>query len=413
MICILLVITFAGLILASRRRMGIGNPFQIYFIIWFMCIFGYYVSRETYIIVSSEFFVWLIFAKTISFVLLLFVYTQHQETTSLSKSLNINETTYRLINLAQIAVMIALPFVYLTAVKLTGGHDVFTGMGYRVLRLEKAVDGYGYLRYFLNLSLVVSSLKMFFYFQGRTHYGGLVLSILVSLSYIYLATGRTIFLLFMCLMITPLVLVGAMRLRGVLISFLLIASFFMFIAGMTSKGISVDESLSKNIDSFTESMRSYTIAPFVAFSNLVASEPACDWGENTFRFFYALRHAFGVSDKEPIQLIRDYAFVPCKANVYTVYDPYFRDFSYFGIFIPPFFLIIHYWLYRKATCFGGIWLFYYSATIYPLLMQFFQDQYFSLLSTWLQFAFWYWLFLVLPKSRPSISEFRYARRCVG
>jgi oligosaccharide repeat unit polymerase len=173
---------------------------------------------------------------------------------------------------------------------------------------------------------------------------------------------------------------------------------------MTGKGILIDEGLLENIDSLLENLRSYTIAPLLAFSKLVESNPPLGWGENTFRFFIALQHSLGLSNIQPVALIKDYAYVPDSVNVYTVYEVYFRDFFYSGILIPPLYLVGHYWLYRKALLFGGVWIFYYSASVYPLVMQFFQDQYFSLLSLWIQIVFWYWLIIVLPKSRLWIRE---------
>lgn len=406
MLEILLIVSFAGLILASRRKMGIGNPFQIYFMIWLMVLLGYCMSRETYICVSSEFLSLLLVVKFLSFLLLFIVYTKRRVVVRSFKNLKINENHDRLVLLAQIAVTAALPFVYWQAVTAAGGDDIFTTLGYIKLRAAsvEGAAGKNFFSYFFILSFVVSSLTMFYYHQGRAHLGRLVFSILVSLFYAYLSTGRTFILLFMCLMTVPLILVGAVRLRGLLISVFIIAITFIFIAGMTSRGISTDMEFSDNIHSFSKEMRGYTIAPLLAFSQLATSEPALDWGANTFRSFISLQYALGVTDTAPLDLVRDYAFVPDATNVYTVYDAYFRDFSYFGMFIPPLFLIFHYWLYRKATRFGDVWLFYYSATIYPLLMQFFQDQYFSLLATWIQVAFWYWLFLVLPKFRLSIRE---------
>jgi oligosaccharide repeat unit polymerase len=119
-----------------------------------------------------------------------------------------------------------------------------------------------------------------------------------------------------------------------------------------------------------------------------------------------LQYALGLSNIQPVALIKEFTYVPDLTNVYTVYEVYFRDFSYSGILIPPLFLVGHYWLYRKALLFGGVWIFYYSASVYPLVMQFFQDQYFSILSLWIQVAFWFWLILLLPKASSWIRELR-------
>jgi oligosaccharide repeat unit polymerase len=146
----------------------------------------------------------------------------------------------------------------------------------------------------------------------------------------------------------------------------------------------------------------------LAFSQLFESSPSPDWGVHTFRFFIALQYVLGISAITPKPLVREFDFVPDPTNVYTAYDVYFRDFAYFGILVPPTFLILHYWLYRKAMRLGGVWIFYYSASVYPLVMQFYQDQYFSLLSMWIQIIFWYWIFLRLRMPRLPIHEIRHA-----
>ena len=406
MLEVLLIIIFTGLILSCSRRMGIANPFQLYFLVWFLVIFGYYASRETYISVSSEFIVLLIAANFFSFFLLFFVYNMRKGVSKLLIPINISKSQDRLIVLAQIAVIVALPFIYLRAITLTGGGDIFSISGYTQLRAAASDGGQSFslYNYFMNFSFVVSSLTTFSYRQKKTNLGRLLVSVLVSLSYIYLSTGRSYILFFLCLMVIPLVISEGIGLKSILTSVLIFSGLFIFSAMMTGKGISINVGILENIQSFTEYMRSYTVAPLLAFSKLVESGPEIDWGKNTFRFFIALQYALGLRDTQPESLIRDYAVVHVPTNVYTVYEVYFRDFFYFGMIIPPAFLIVHYWLYRRALRFSGVWIFYYSASVYPLLMQFFQDQYFSLLSMWIQVAFWYWLFLGLRKSKSSNSH---------
>jgi oligosaccharide repeat unit polymerase len=405
MLEVLLIITLAGLILSCSRRMGIGNPFQLYFMIWFLIFFLYYVSRERYISVSSEFIVFLIAVKIFSFFLLFFTYNMRKGASKLSTPVSISKSQDRLIALAQIVVTVALPFVFFRSITFTGGGDIFTISGYGQLRIAMTYLGesFGLLNYFFIPSYVVSSLITFSYRQGSANISRLLVSILVSLSYVYLSTGRTHLLLFVCLMVTPLVLSETFRLKGILFAALVFSGIFIFMAGMADKGISKDVGIFENLESFHEYMSGYTVLPLLAFSRLVESGLDIDWGKNIFRFFFAVSYALGFSGTNPEPLVRDYIFYDAPTNVYTVYEVYFRDFFYFGIFIPPALLIAHYWLYRKAIRFSGVWVFYYSASVYPLLLQFFQDQYFSLLSIWIQVAFWYWLFLGLRKSKSLIS----------
>jgi oligosaccharide repeat unit polymerase len=133
-------------------------------------------------------------------------------------------------------------------------------------------------------------------------------------------------------------------------------------------------------------------------------EPKYAYGANTFRFFYALLFKIGISDVKPQELIREYMYIPDPINVYTVYENYYLDYSYYGMIIPGIFLIVHYLLYAKARRKSGVWTFYYASSTYPLIMQFFQDQYFSLLSIWLQVIFWYYLFISLPEKKSYLTR---------
>jgi oligosaccharide repeat unit polymerase len=157
---------------------------------------------------------------------------------------------------------------------------------------------------------------------------------------------------------------------------------------MTAKGIGLESDLSGNLLSIFESLRSYVAAPILACSILFNSLTSYDLGQNSFRTIIAILNAVGLDDLEPINLIRGYVAVPWPTNVYTVYEVYFKDFSMIGFYIPSLMLVIHFWLYKKAQTIGDKWLFIYAASVYPLVMQFFQDQYFSLLSMHVQIVFW-------------------------
>ncbi|MGX6565689.1 O-antigen polymerase [Cupriavidus necator] len=392
---ILLLITLAGLLTASRRQLGFGNPFQIYFFVWFFLLFGYYLSRDTFISVSVEFIIIILAAKLLALFIMISCCLRLQVGSAEVWRHGVIARKSRFIDLAQLVVIIALPFVYGRATEIADGESIFTVLGYIKLRAAITEDGegYGILAYLWVLSFVTTSVSIFLCRQSNLGGGRLWLSVAVSLCYCYLSTGRTYILFFLCLALVPLMNVGAVRMRGLLIALVIFAALSIFVAAMTAKGISADEGIAENIESFLESLRGYVVGPFLAFSRLVEWNPDLSWGENTFRLFVSLQYALGISDKAPVSLVKGYAFVPDPTNVYTVYEVYFRDFSYIGVLIPPVFLMVHYWLYRRARSSGGVWIFYYSASVYPLVMQFFQDQYFSLLSTWIQVWFWYWLFM--------------------
>lgn len=396
----LLLLTISGLALASQRKMGLANPFQIYFLIWFSVFFGYYILRVDFISISNEFLMLMVTVKAIAFLFLVVTYrVTSDHINSEAGRASAFQLRSHLLLAAQVVVIAALPFVYWRAIHLAGGNDVFSVLGYTKLRASLTDGGqnFGYLAYFFVLALVLTSLRLQSYFDKTSGLLGLSVSIAASLLYLYFSTGRTFVLFFAAILFVPLVMRGIIRVRGVVVSMLLVACLFVFMAAMTARGISMGSGFSENAESFLENLRSYTIAPVLALFSLMNTEFMLGYGLNSLRGLVGVFYSFGLTDDPPVDLIKNYEFVPNPTNVYTAYEVYFRDFYYSGLVIPPLFLLAHWWLYSKARRVGGGWVFYYAASVYPLLMQFFQDQYFSLLSMWVQVGFWYWLFLKSDK----------------
>lgn len=401
----LLLLTISGVVLGSRPCLGFGNPFQIYFLVWSLVFIGYYAIKETFIPVSTDYYVLIFTAKALAMLILGVVFLKTNKTKT-NNNLKIVKINKELLFIAQVIVAVGLLFVFFRANSLSGG-GVFTVSGYVRLRtsLTHFGEGYGVLGYLLIISFVVTSLMAFLYAQKKVSFLMLFFSSSVSLFYAYFSTGRTSFLLFFCLVFFPLVLIKFIDKKKFILSSIGLVFSFLFIAAMTSKGVSLKADFSANVSSVINSFIGYSLAPFVAFYNLTEIFNGHDFGSNTFRFFYALAHSLGLTSDEPVSLIREFSYVPQAVNVYTVYEVYFKDFRYVGVFIPPLFLIGHYLLYSISQSRGGVFIFYYSASVYPLVMQFFQDQYFSLMSQWIQIIIWFFLFTIRVNLKLNINKF--------
>lgn len=127
------------------------------------------------------------------------------------------------------------------------------------------------------------------------------------------------------------------------------------------------------------------------------------YGENTFRFFLALFNSLGI-DVDSKEIVEDFIMLGngFSTNVYTVYKWYYSDFGLlYALFIQFLLGIFHGIMYKNAYKKGTISsIVLLSISYYPLIMQFFQDQYISLTSTWIQVFFWN---LVILKSGIFIS----------
>jgi len=390
MLEIIVLLTFFGLVFSSFPRYGMGNPFQIYFFVWFLVFFGYLLTQSSWITPSDEFVFVLL-------VINIFWFMSFVVSAPCLRSLRVHprfaeiDTNGKLVSILQIVCVVMLPLSYLRALDLSGGEDIFTVLGYSRLRLETVEGGWGVLSYFGLLSLAISSVSLVLYKDRQIAFWRLALSLIVSLSYGYLTTGRTYFLLFFTVHLFPLILTKQIGFRGVMIGSCALLSTFVLVATMVAKGISTESDLSENVSTFLVYMRGYTVAPLLAFATLFENptQPVC--GENTFRFLLSVFHAIRLSDVEPPTLVYEWVNVPDPTNVYTVYSPYFKDFAGYGFIVLIPIVGLHVYLYRRAVTQRGVYLFLYSASVYPLFMQFFQDQYFSLLSQWIQLVFWYWL----------------------
>lgn len=402
MLEILIIANLLGFLVSLKSRMGAANPFFIYFAIWSAVFLGYYFSSHTFNPVPASFF-FLLFNACVFALFILFIAHGGRYKAAIEFHNRKFKLRKNLVTLLQAACVVSLPFAYLKASALAAGNDIFSVLGYIYLRTSMTEDGLGLgpVNYFSILSYVICSIRVCQFFLDERRLYLTLAAVFVACFYAYINTGRTGVLLLTVLNVIPLVLRGAIRRRGILISAAILAAMFFLIALMTAKGVSAEASFGENIESLAFNLRAYTIAPTLAFSWLENTLSNFSYGLNSFRFVLSLINSLGFDGFEPPALIREYAFVPDATNVYTVYDVYFRDFAYIGIFLPPAFLIIHWVLYKRSAKHGGRWIFYYAASAYPLLMQFFSDQYFSLFSIWLQIAFWYWIFV---KKDNSILE---------
>jgi oligosaccharide repeat unit polymerase len=395
MIELLLVILTIGLILSFLRAETIVDPFFIYFGSWFFVFASYYVSRDTYIELPNCFLTFLIMAKLFALTLLTGGVTIFCK--KIGKDLHARPIEFRskMLNFAMVVGLGCIPAVYLKALSMSGGIDVFSVLGYIALRRAQTEDGmtYGILAYIMIMTYAVSSVKFFEYIQYKKQGLMAALAIFTSLFYVYLSTGRTFALLFLTLIFTPGILVKKFTGKGILIIAVLVFSLFSLITLMTAKGVSIESDLVENLTSLTENLRSYIVAPILAFAKFFHNFESFEYGQNVFRTLIALIFVLGLADQKPIELIKEYEFVPDPTNVYSVYEVYFRDFGLVGMFMPPLFLVGHFWLYKKSIELRGRWVFLYSVSLYPLLMQFFQDQYFSLISMLIQLVFWYMIFV--------------------
>jgi len=155
----------------------------------------------------------------------------------------------------------------------------------------------------------------------------------------------------------------------------------------------------------------YFSSSTIAFVEWMKSAKEYVHGANTFRFFLALLNSVGFNIDVPELVQEEIQFYGDKTNIYTVLHYYARDFGLMYAFAIQLFLGIFHGLLYKKVAFSKTSKPFYIALLsiffFPLINQFFDDKYFSILSTWIQITFWIWLFTrreLLVREEAGISD---------
>ncbi len=146
----------------------------------------------------------------------------------------------------------------------------------------------------------------------------------------------------------------------------------------------------------------YCVSPSVAFCNLTTGQSA-QWGEHTFRFFYAILHSLGLASN-PVSNWYEPVFVPIRTNVFTIMEPYYYDFGALGVLIfgiiDGFFCgkIYNSFLKKKGIVITCI----YAYITHILILQFFQEYFLVSLSVTIQITICIY-FATLNSKKTKIS----------
>jgi oligosaccharide repeat unit polymerase len=296
--------------------------------------------------------------------------------------------------ISTIAVAIGLPF-YIKAIFnifiQSQAEDFFKGV--RIALCYDDAD-IGPSKYFVVLSFIVFAFNLicFYTTKNKTKYNWILLfaSLSVSIVYAVFSTGRTFFMMIFAIYIGISYIYSKQfsikKIAGLLL--IIILGFGIMGVFLYQKGGDPNGTLEDNLISVSKDVGIYTSTPQSALSVDIQKPKITDYsGSNSLRFFFKMLAQFNLSTTSySNSLIEEYTFVPYATNVYTVYHPYIKDFGIFYAFaILMLFGIIHTMSYTYTVVNKSLsYSIYYAFLLYPVIMSFFEDQYFSLFSTWLQ-----------------------------
>jgi oligosaccharide repeat unit polymerase len=295
----------------------------------------------------------------------------------------------------------------------------FVNLRFAVSINQDETGGIGFVQYFVWLAYLLVAITII-QRKGLPKGAGspiaVVAAVLIGLTFGVLSSGRGPVLALIIIVVGIPLTLRATRPGRAAVGLVLVALLLFVGVGVAlGKGGTVGSSLTDNWVTMRESFLTYSAGGIPALSQFIENRGSeLDFGFNSLRSLFAVLRALGFSTSVA-PLVQPYADIPAPFNAYTVYQPYVKDFGLLGA-VPVLFLLgfLHAILYRRATTRHphASYVFLFTISMFPLVMQVFQDMYFSLLSLWIQYGVYSVIFFVLVNDSRKRHE-RLRLRPVG
>lgn len=396
--CLLFLINYK---MMNKKLMHPAVLFSLiwFFILLFHFIFSYTILDSLFSISTSTYLIFFIGALSFSFGS--FIQTIIKQKTDLTKNesyVNSYKNEIKIsLNLRYILVaivVIGLPFYILAAYRLflaSATSESFL-IGLRA-ELSYGDEDMGIVKYLFPFSMVVYTLCLYSYLKEKEKSNKIlfIISIIAVIIYTILFTGRTAFLFIFVLYLGMNYFYNNQfsikKFSRVFVIFIFIFIFFGIFYG---KGGNTQSTVKENIKPVAQATAIYMVAGLNALDWELKHQYRISYnGNNSLRFFMKIGEQIHLLPNIKVnELIMPFVFVPYATNVYTVYSPYIKDFGkVYAWIIIALLGFFQTYLYNTAIATKNIrFSIWYSFLLFPMLMSFFADQYFSLISYWLQIA---------------------------
>jgi len=209
---------------------------------------------------------------------------------------------------------------------------------------------------------LVSYLIELYYFSEKNKKRVYVL-FLMYFAYALISMSKTNFLSLFLSTVLILYFKNIFKIKHIFIFLIALFVFFQGFQSFRSQG--------KNIpNQTTKFVTLYLLSSPVAFEKITDNSTQ-QWGENTFRTFYAIKYKLGFSDIKPVDQILPFIYIPISTNTYTILYPFFIDFGIAGvIFFSIFFGLLLGFIFKKSQESSIIFIIIYSFILPQIVMQF-------------------------------------------
>src|SRR6266576_2874657 len=390
--CLLLVVVVVN----YRLHGDLLYPGFLQPLIWFVAIVFFLFTRGTFIPVSEGIF-GLFLAGSVLFAMGAFVATHGHRPVLVRNRLMEGSLPSKGLLLGLACVVLVGLVLYVnraSALASTGpSTNPYINLRYALsVTWEETGGDLGVLSYFIPAAYVLAGAAAL----GRCGFAHprssrLLVAVSVCMGTIFgvLSSGRSVLLpLIIIVLIIPTALRVSSPARTARALGIVVVGLFVLVGLALGKGGDFTSTIQDNWVGMRESFVLYSVGSIPSFDTFLHNRgPDLDMGINSFRTLLAVLRAVGFGTPL-VPLVQPYADIPMPMNVYTFYQPYIKDFGIGGIATMFFFGFIHGLLYKKATVHNprAIYVFLFSLSLFPLVMQVFQDMYLSVLSTWIQYS---------------------------
>lgn len=387
-LCILLALVFYG----WKISQDIFAPFVITPLVWAFVLFCFLVFPHNLYPIGEKFagnlLVWVI-----SFFLSSLV--AYQKTSMTSEATVQVMPNRKVIDLYVTLTIILMPIVIVVTIWTAFINDPVNMFRYlRVMNtgVDEKIEApdLGILNYFVALAYV--TLFFVLLYVKKKWVVGVI--ILINILLAFIAMAKIIFLSVILSSLYVLYVKKIVKVRHIAYGLLLFVAISIALQSLRTASSQDDVSAVNSFDFFIL----YMLTQVPAFEYYVTPVSSVFWGENSFRFFYAIFYALG-SDIPPIETILEFVYVPVETNTYTILYPFYKDFGTLGVFLFSIvYGLIYGYLYKKTITGGRMALIIYAILLNYIILQFFAEIIFTNLSMEIQHLF----FAVLP-----FLKFRY------
>lgn len=358
------IITFFGImIIMTTGKIDYLSPFSLHVLSWFILFLGgVFVGESFYLLKIETFLIFLTWYIIIGSITFLMYFIQNKNVNRVLSDSNYDIKFVSAFSLFSVAACL-VTIIDIYYVGSSGPYNFFIN-----LRLSLFLEEYSGPKYKF-MSVLYPIMTALFAISLLINKNKFLTRILITWQAIFvIATVGKLAVLTPVIIFLVIKYIGFKKKIKLKSIGLLVAFFALTSLALTSLRTSED-SEEQNI---FELLGVYTYSPIIAFGEL--AQDSKNFGENTFRFFYALTYRTGLNGIEPIDTVRDYVYIPLPTNVYTIMEPFYRDFDIFGviygaIFYGSFYSVIYF----KAIQKQGIYIIFYSFISLNLVLGFFGE----------------------------------------